>query len=680
LYESYFGLVERPFSIAPDPQYLYMSTRHKEAMAHLSYGLSQGGCFIVLTGEVGTGKTTLCRNLLNDLPENVDIALILNANINEQELLQTICDELSVTYPPNASQKVLSDLINQHLLNTFAANRHTVLIIDEAQILSRDVLEQIRLLTNLETNKAKLLQIILIGQPELNQLLTRNDLRQLAQRVTARYHLAALERSEMEDYVNYRLSVAGCKRPVFTKQALNKIHSATGGIPRRINVLADHALLSAYSLNQNTVDAKVVKKASKDVFIEQTQDALPKYANMKWLVIFGMGLLCVNLLLWWWFAKGEQAISESHSVTIEATNSSKVQAILEDATLLSDKSLSRSDDLKQDADKAVSVVNEVDGSQALKPKELEQTVKSLELVNDSSLSDEQSEGSFSLVSESQSIKTDVVEQVEKQTIPAPKTTSEQAIKTGAEQAIPKGKVQFLEQEIELTSEELQTTELSIDGNQALDDGRLVRLLETAADQTGRFQSFRRLASVWQSELPDKIIRPICDIIQEQQLACLPLYFWHQIERYNRPAILILEHNQKLHRVVLTQVFGNEATLYIGNSVYTVILSEVRRLWNKKGMIFWRPTDIGNPFYQLGNQSSDIVWLRWYLNQALFSVNLPVLENTTNPIFDLDMSQKVFALQTGFKITPDSKVGDETYLLMNELVSPDSTPLLIRRKL
>ena len=164
-----------------------MSNRHKEAMAHLTYGLSQGGCFIVLTGEVGTGKTTLCRNLLSDLPDNVDVALILNANINEQELLQTVCDELKVDYPESASQKQLLDLINAHLLATFAANRHTVLIIDEAQLLSRDVLENIRLLTNLETTKSKLLQIILIGQPELNDSLRRNDLRQLAQRVTARY-------------------------------------------------------------------------------------------------------------------------------------------------------------------------------------------------------------------------------------------------------------------------------------------------------------------------------------------------------------------------------------------------------------------------------------------------------------------------------------------------------------
>ena len=163
MYLDYFGLTEKPFSIAPDPQYLYMSARHKEAMAHLTYGLSQGGCFIVLTGEVGTGKTTLCRNLLEDLPETVEVALILNANINESELLQTVCDELKIEYQHGSSQKQLLDQIYLHLLTKFADNQQTVLIIDEAQLLRRDVLEQIRLLTNLETTKSKLLSAMLIG-------------------------------------------------------------------------------------------------------------------------------------------------------------------------------------------------------------------------------------------------------------------------------------------------------------------------------------------------------------------------------------------------------------------------------------------------------------------------------------------------------------------------------------
>lgn len=265
MYESHFGLSERPFSIAPDPQYLYMSQQHQEAMAHLQYGLTQGGGFILLTGEVGTGKTTLCRNLLNALPDNVDIALILNSKIQGDELLQTICDELKISYEQNDTHKTLLSKLNDFLLGGFAKNRRTVLIIDEAQLLSRDVLEQIRMLTNLETTKTKLLQIILIGQPELNELLARQDLRQLAQRITARYHLKSIAKEDIAEYVTTRLKVAGCTRALFTKQALNKVFKITEGIPRLINVLCDNSLLVAYSKSANIVDAKTVKLAAKEI-------------------------------------------------------------------------------------------------------------------------------------------------------------------------------------------------------------------------------------------------------------------------------------------------------------------------------------------------------------------------------------------------------------------------------
>lgn len=277
MYESHFGMVEKPFSIAPDPDYLYMSMRHKEAMAHLSYGVMEAGGFALLTGEVGTGKTTLCRNLLMDLPKNVDVALILNPNINEIELLETICDELKIKYKTarstaatsSKSQKKLLDLINAYLLKAFAKNRHTVLIIDEAQLLSRDVLELVRLLTNLETTKSKLLQIILIGQPELNTMLARDDLRQLSQRVTARYHLRSLDRSEIGEYINCRLTRAGCKHPLFSRQSLNKIYQYTKGTPRLINVLCHHALLNAYSRNRKTIDSKSIAKVAREVFPNQ---------------------------------------------------------------------------------------------------------------------------------------------------------------------------------------------------------------------------------------------------------------------------------------------------------------------------------------------------------------------------------------------------------------------------
>lgn len=265
MYASYFGLTEAPFSISPDPRFLYMSKSHREAMAHLRFGLEEGGGFVVLSGDVGTGKTTLCRSLVQKLPENIDVALVLNPQINHVELLATLCDELNIDYPASATVKVLLDTLNECLLKTYAQGRKTVLIIDEAQLLTRTVLEQVRILTNLETTKQKLLQIILIGQPELNHTLNRADMQQLAQRVTARYHLGPLSLEDSRVYINYRLAVAGCRKRVFSNGALKQVYKASGGVPRLINLICDRSLLGAYSENVLEVSASVARKAAQEV-------------------------------------------------------------------------------------------------------------------------------------------------------------------------------------------------------------------------------------------------------------------------------------------------------------------------------------------------------------------------------------------------------------------------------
>ena len=266
MYLEHFNLTERPFSITPDPRFLYMSPRHREALAHLLYGLGDGGGFVQLTGEVGTGKTTICRCLLEQIPDNVDIALVLNPKVTAIELIATVCDELGIDYDAdNTSVKSLTDVLNRYLLDAYARGRHTVLVIDEAQNLSTDVLEQVRLLTNLETATQKLLQIILIGQPELRSLLARNDMRQLAQRVTARYHLEPISREETGAYIRHRLQICGTSQAVFNKRSIDKIQQLSGGIPRLINVLCDRSMLGAYVEGQTQVDAKVVKKAATEV-------------------------------------------------------------------------------------------------------------------------------------------------------------------------------------------------------------------------------------------------------------------------------------------------------------------------------------------------------------------------------------------------------------------------------
>ncbi|MEC4675489.1 MAG: AAA family ATPase [Nitrospirota bacterium] len=267
MYKKYFGLRETPFSIAPDPRYLYLSELHREALAHLMYGMDSDGGFILLTGEVGTGKTTICRSMLEQVPGNINIAFILNPKMTVEELLASICDELGVIVPEkNTSVKVFVDYINKYLLEEHARGRKTVLIIEEAQNLSTEVLEQLRLLTNLETNERKLLQIIMLGQPELQEKLARPELRQLAQRITARFHLEPLSAKDISAYVKYRLAIAGVYTELFPAETISKLYRLSGGIPRLINLLCDRALLGAYVQEHRLVNRHTLAKAAREVF------------------------------------------------------------------------------------------------------------------------------------------------------------------------------------------------------------------------------------------------------------------------------------------------------------------------------------------------------------------------------------------------------------------------------
>jgi general secretion pathway protein A len=268
MYLSFFGLSEKPFAITPDPRYLYLSERHAEALAHLLYGINESGGFIQLTGEVGTGKTTVVRTLLSRVPHHADVAVILNPRVTPVEFLLTICEELGLGIEPadRDSVKQMVDALNRRLLTAHADGRRIIVIVDEAQNLSADVLEQVRLLTNLETPTQKLLQIILIGQPELRELLDRTELRQLAQRITGRYHLEPLSREETRGYVRHRLHVAGAAEEIFTPSALAEVHRLAAGVPRVINVTCDRALLGAYTQETHKVSAALVRLAAGEVY------------------------------------------------------------------------------------------------------------------------------------------------------------------------------------------------------------------------------------------------------------------------------------------------------------------------------------------------------------------------------------------------------------------------------
>src|SRR6201992_1535149 len=325
MYLSFFGLNEKPFAITPDPRYLYLSERHAEALAHLLYGINEAGGFVQLTGEVGTGKKTIVRSLLAETPKNGEIALILNPKMTAPEFLLTICDELGIGVPDAAmeSLKDLVDILSGYLLRAHAGGRRVVVVVDEAQNLAPTVLEQVRLLTNLATNTRKLLQIILIGQPELRELLARNELRQLAQRITGRYHLNPLTTAETAAYVRHRLRVPGATSDIFSPGALTEVHRLAVGVPRVINVVCDRALLGAYSLDRHRVTPTLVRNAASEVF--------GKRFTPHWLPWVGTGaaaaLLVLTIALLWSFkpwGSGSHAVA---AVTPAHTDLPKVAVI-----------------------------------------------------------------------------------------------------------------------------------------------------------------------------------------------------------------------------------------------------------------------------------------------------------------------------------------------------------------
>ncbi len=314
MYLSFYGLADKPFSITPDPRYLFLGGRHAEALAHLIYGITDAGGFIQLTGEVGTGKTTIIRSLLARKPDNAEIALILNPHLNARQFLQSICEELGISLAPYTAgdRKELIDLLNRHLLAAHAAGRRVVVIVDEAQNLAADVLEEVRLLTNLETETQKLLQIILIGQPELRTMLERNDLRQLAQRITGRYHLEPLSRAESTAYMRHRLRIAGATQEIFTRGALSELFRASGGVPRLLNVIGDRALLGGYTSDRHVVNAALARRAASEV---SGRRVLPAW--LPWLAGGAVGVL-LTATTWLVWSSQQQAAAAAAAAQAKA--------------------------------------------------------------------------------------------------------------------------------------------------------------------------------------------------------------------------------------------------------------------------------------------------------------------------------------------------------------------------
>ncbi len=338
MYKSFFNLKQAPFSIAPDPNYLFISERHREALAHLLFGVGRDGGFVLLTGEIGAGKTTVCRCFLEQIPERCKVAYIFNPKLSVGELLHTICDEFKILPRQDAhtvpSIKEYVDALNRYLLETHSQGQNNVLIIDEAQNLSSEVLEQLRLLTNLETNQRKLLQIILIGQPELRTMLAAPGLEQLAQRVIARYHLGPLSVKETGRYILHRLRVAGMlDDSPFGIRLLPLIQRLTGGVPRRINLLCDRALLGAYSRNTRKVERAMIIQSAREVFGSREDNPSGAYLlKSRWILSAMLALTGAFLVLaaaFWYYANGVvPVLSKADSLVLSAENTLKVARVV----------------------------------------------------------------------------------------------------------------------------------------------------------------------------------------------------------------------------------------------------------------------------------------------------------------------------------------------------------------
>jgi len=325
LYLRYFGLNEAPFSITPDPAFVFLSPRHRDALAHLLYGIGKGGSggFVQLTGEVGTGKTTLCRVMLEQIPDDTRIALLLNPLVTPRELLAAISDELEIdTFDSLDSTRLLVDRLNRYLLDAHSRGESVVVVIDEAQNLSPEALEQVRLLTNLETAKEKLLQIVLLGQPELRELLQRRNLRQLAQRITARYHLSPLGPKDTHLYTQHRMQVAGAQRNPFKRAAMNALYQRSQGIPRLINIIADRSLVAAYAKERADVTATMVHAAANEV---QLGERRVKRLRWPWMVAAAVTLAVVTFGISWFSGIGQPVDATSADTSMAAVGDLRVE-------------------------------------------------------------------------------------------------------------------------------------------------------------------------------------------------------------------------------------------------------------------------------------------------------------------------------------------------------------------
>ena len=664
MYESYFGLKEKPFSIAPDPRYIYLSDAHEDALAHLLFGVQEGGGFALMTGEVGTGKTTLLRTLVQQLPEHIDLALVFNPMLSPLQFVATVCDELKIPYDTDkASLKLLIDALNKHLLAAYLDGRRTILVIDEAQSLSVEVLEQIRLLTNLETTREKLLQIILIGQPELRETLARNDMRQLAQRITDVFHLEPLGLEEVRNYLIHRLTIAGAQKSIFSDSAVRAIYTASGGVPRLVNELADKALLSAYAKEKRQVDKKMVREASKQVLASRDEVSF----GWLWGVTAGVVILAAAGIFYLWRQSSPvvsdpalhqpmTSIQERNSrihVEVEAIIEPPVaqQAAVDDTPVLISNGVSTPYVPEEVADPENS--HAIDSA----------AVQSVELISAESASEAlplQVAAEVPLAAETGEAVLHLQEANAGQLIAAQELAPVPGNGSGGQAITDKGVDAEGEREEQNSSDAIALDEWIYDHS----------------EETSRENALQELVSVWNVDVDSN--SETCTAITEYGLRCLKMSgSWAMINEINRPVILQLHMgNQRSHYVTLLGSDAESVVIRFNSEVYRFPHKGLSARWFGEFELLWQEPPMGfRTVMRPGESGAQIEWLRDRLSEINGEEVPP--ENGED-LFDERLAEAVRSFQASNHLTPDAMVGMQTIIRLNSASPSDSGPRLKAR--
>jgi general secretion pathway protein A len=699
MYQDYFGIEENPFSLTPDPRYLYMARGHQEALAHLLYGVSEGGGFVMLTGEVGTGKTSVCRCLLEQLPDEAQVALILNPRQSEVELLSNICDELGIGAPAADSVKTLVDRLNQHLLSLHAEGRHAVLIIDEAQNLSPAVMEQVRLLTNLETDKRKLLQIIFIGQPELGDLLNRKDLRQLAQRISARFHLDPLSAAEARDYIAHRLAVGGIGHEVFTAGARAEIYKHSRGVPRLINSLCDRCLLAAYVQETRQIDRKIVRAAASEVLGRRTQRPPRRRAVLPWAVATAAVAVAVIALavprdfgdtkvVRSFASVAEPAATPAASETAAAVPDTKpVEAPAESPPIATSTALAAVVSPESAPEPVATSI--ADGEPEIAVAEappVDQAAESVQLgvVEPATVTTVEPNPPVEAVETVQ--QSAALPMAEATAEPAPTVEAVESAQQST--ALPVAGVAADPSPLDPAVENAgQMAALPAPGagedpspaDQAApvaEPKTLLTLDELFAAKDladSRTAGFERLFAFWQQDFDAVAGSEPCDKALQAKLQCLEGHgSLKTLADLGRPALLPLNRPDGGRiDVVVTGLDGVWAMLEAGPHKLRVRAADVAAAWSGDFVVLWRPPAVYHRLVALGQSGADVVWLK----NRLAELDGEPADEAAEATFDADLEARVVAFQRSRPLRVDGIVGPRTLMQLNSALGTPGIAVL-----